>query len=129
MAARIRKGDTVAVVSGDDRGKRGRVLRVIPEAQKVVVEGVNLVYKHLRKSQKSPQGGRVRREAPIHACKVMPVDPDTNRPTRVRYEVRDEGRKVRLGSKSGALLGGAAKKGEEKVRKGAAARASAEGEE
>jgi large subunit ribosomal protein L24 len=135
MAARIRKGDTVAVVSGDDRGKRGRVLRVIPESSKVVVEGVNLVYKHLRKSQKSPQGGRVRREAPIHACKVMPVDPETNRPTRVRFEVQGEGRKVRLGSRTGATLGvgaqkaGAQKKGDEKSRKGAAARASAGAEE
>ena len=63
MPARIRKGDLVAVISGEDRGKRGKVLRVIPETGKVVVEGVNLVTKHMRKSQQNPQGGRVHREA------------------------------------------------------------------
>ena len=61
MSRRIRTGDTVAVVAGDDKGKRGKVLRVIPEKDRVVVEGVNLVYKHLRKSQQNPNGGRIRR--------------------------------------------------------------------
>jgi large subunit ribosomal protein L24 len=103
MARRIRRGDTVAVMSGDDRGKRGRVLRVIPETGRVVVEGVNLVYKHLRKSQQNPQGGRIRREAPIHASKVMPVDPETNRPTRVSSR-REGDRLVRVGRRTGARL-------------------------
>ncbi len=104
MPLRIRKGDTVAVISGDDRGKRGRVLRVIREQQRVIVEGVNLVFKHLRRSQKNPQGGRVRKEAAIHWSKVLPVDPETNRPTRVGIRFED-GRRVRIGRRSGAVIG------------------------
>lgn len=109
MAKRIRQGDTVAIVSGDDRGKRGRVLRIIPEKNRVVVEGVNLVFKHLRKSQQHPQGGRIRREAPVHMSNVMPVDSETNRPTRVR-SVEKDGKRVRVGVRSGAEVGGAAAK-------------------
>jgi large subunit ribosomal protein L24 len=111
MAARIREGDLVVVVSGDDRGKRGKVLRVLPDAGRVVVEGVNLVFKHLRKSPKNPQGGRMRREASVHLSKVMPVDPDTSRGTRVGMRV-EGGRKVRVGRRSGAVIGGAPRKGE-----------------
>ena len=99
MASRIRKGDMVAIVSGDDKGKRGRVLRVLIDKDRLVVEGVNLVYKHMRKSQQSPQGGRVRREAAVHASNVMPVDPSTNKPTRVAYAVVD-GRRVRVSRRS-----------------------------
>ena len=105
MPRRIRKGDIVAVVSGNDRGKRGRVLRVIPEKNRVVVEGVNVRYKHLRKSQQHPQGGRIRRESPIHASNVMPVDSESNRPTRVSSKITD-GRRVRVATRSGATLGG-----------------------
>jgi len=117
MGTRVRKGDLVAVISGNDRGKRGRVLRVLPDQGRVIVEGVNLLYKHMRRSQKNPQGGRVRREAPIHASNVMPVDPETNKPTRVRRQV-EGGKKVRVGVHSGAKLGVApasrkAQKGEE----------------
>ena len=92
MAARIRKDDIVQVISGDHKGARGKVLRIIPDKDKVVVEGVNVVTKHMRKSRKYPQGGRVQREAPIPACKVMPVDPKTGKGTRVRFRVeRDAG--------------------------------------
>jgi large subunit ribosomal protein L24 len=104
MALRVRKGDTVAVVAGNDRGKRGRVLRVLPEQNRVIVEGVNLVFKHLRRSQTNPQGGRVRREAPIHASNVMPIDPETNRPTRVSRKV-EGGKRVRVARRSGAVIG------------------------
>jgi large subunit ribosomal protein L24 len=128
MPARIRRGDTVAVISGDDRGKRGRVLRVIPESDKVVVEGVNVITKHLRKSQQNPQGGRVRREAPLPACKVMPVDPETNKPTRVKSGTH-EGRKVRLGVRSGARIDTAAPTRREKAARKAAGAAAAESEE
>ena len=109
MAKRIRQGDTVAIVSGDDKGKRGRVLRVIPEKNRVVVEGVNLVFKHLRKSQQHPQGGRIRREAPVHMSNVMPVDAETNKPTRVK-SVEKDGQRVRVGVRSGAEVGVATKK-------------------
>jgi large subunit ribosomal protein L24 len=104
MAFRVRKGDLVAVISGDDRGKRGRVLRVIPERNRVIVEGVNVVFKHLRKSQEHPQGGRIRREAAVDLSNVMPIDSETNRPTRVAYRLV-EGRHARVGVRSGAPVG------------------------
>ena len=100
MPARIRKGDMVAVVAGDDRGKRGRVLKILPAKNRVIVEGVNLVYKHLRRSQQNPQGGRIHREAPVHMSNVMPVDPETNEATRVSM---GEGR-TRIGRRSGTPL-------------------------
>jgi large subunit ribosomal protein L24 len=103
MSARIRKGDVVAIVAGDDKGKRGRVLRVLPEANRVVIEGVNLVFKHMRKSQQNPQGGRVRREAAVHVSNVMPVDPSTDKPTRVSSTTVD-GRRVRAARRSGTVL-------------------------
>lgn len=114
MARRIRKGDLVTVISGDDSGKRGRILRVLTDKNRVIVEGVNLVYKHLRRSQQSPQGGRIRREAAIHSSNVMPIDPETNKPTRVRMREED-GRRVRVSVQSGVTLDAAPKK----ARKGA----------
>jgi large subunit ribosomal protein L24 len=95
MAARIRKDDMVVVISGDHKGARGKVLRVIPEKDRVLVEGVNMVYRHVRKSQRNPQGGRIQKEAPLHVSKVMPIDPKTDRPARVRFEfVKDAAGKV-----------------------------------
>lgn len=95
MAARIRKNDRVEVISGDHRGEQGRVLRVDPGKQTVVIEGVNLVYRHLKQSRKTPQGGRIRKEAPIHASNVMLVDPKTSRGSRVRFKVeRDANGKI-----------------------------------
>ncbi len=87
MASRIRKDDVVVVISGDHKGARGKVLRVIPEKQRVLVEGVNMVYRHVRKSQKNPQGGRIQKEAPLHLSNVMPLDPRSDRGARVRFEV------------------------------------------
>ena len=109
MSRRVRKGDVVAVVSGDDKGKRGRVLRVLPAKNRVIVEGVNLVYKHLRRSQQNPQGGRIRREAAIHASNIMPIDPETNKPTRIRMKP-DGSRRVRVTVQSGTVLDATAKK-------------------
>ena len=103
MTARIRKGDVVAVVAGDDKGKRGRVLRVLPEANRVVIEGINFVHKHLRKSQQNPQGGRVKREAAVHVSNVMPIDPSTDKPTRVSSAEVD-GRRVRAARRSRTVL-------------------------
>ncbi len=108
MAARVKKDDIVVVVSGDHRGARGKVLRVYPERQRVLVEGVNMVYRHVRRSQRNPQGGRVQKEAPIHISNVMPLDPRTDRGVRVRFESRPDGSKVRLAAGrggSGAVLG------------------------
>jgi large subunit ribosomal protein L24 len=103
MAARIKKGDTVAVISGRDKGKTGTVLRVMPEDGKVVVQGINMVTKHQKPTQRAPEGKRFQKEAPIHASKVMPVDPQTGKPTRVRFKVEGD-KKVRIAVKSGTAL-------------------------
>ncbi|HUN81699.1 MAG TPA: 50S ribosomal protein L24 [Phycisphaerae bacterium] len=94
MAAKIRKNDRVEVICGDHKGEQGRVLRVIREKSSVVIEGVNLVFRHLRPSRTNPQGGRIRKEAPIHVSNVMPVDPKTSRGGRVRFETEIKNGKV-----------------------------------
>jgi large subunit ribosomal protein L24 len=101
MSARIIKGDTVVVISGKDSGKTGKVSRVLPEADKVVVEGVNLVKRHTRPTPRNPSGGIIEREQPIHASKVMPVDPKTGKATRVRFKTLESGKKIRIAVKSG----------------------------
>jgi large subunit ribosomal protein L24 len=101
----IRKNDTVLVRAGRDRGKRGRVLRVLPDKGRVVVEGVNLIKRHTRPNpQKNVKGGIVEREAPIHASNVMLVDPETSEPTRIGYKFLTDGAKVRISRKSGAVV-------------------------
>lgn len=94
MAAKVRKGDRVEVIAGDHRGEQGKVLRVDPDKQRVFVEGVNLVYRHMKPSRRSPQGGRIRKEAPIHISNVMPIDPKTGRGSRVRFELEMKGGRV-----------------------------------
>lgn len=108
MARHIKQGDTVQVIAGSDKGRTGKVLRVVTKDNRVVVEGVNRVWKHVRPTQRNPQGGRLQKEAPIHLSNVMPVDPSTGKPTRVRSEVRD-GAKHRVAVKSGQSLGVLAK--------------------
>lgn len=104
MARHIKKGDTVVVIAGADKGKTGKILRVLNDKDRVVVEGVNRVWKHVRPSQRYPQGGRIQKDAPIHISNVMPLDPTTGKGTRVRFEVRD-GRKHRIAVASGTDLG------------------------
>lgn len=87
MAAKVRQGDRVEVISGAHKGEQGRVLRVDPVKQRVWIEGVNLVYRHLRQSRRNPTGGRIRKEAPVHLSNVLPVDPKTGRGARVHFEV------------------------------------------
>jgi large subunit ribosomal protein L24 len=101
MAARIRKGDNVIVISGKDKGKTGKVARVLVEDDRVVVEGINLVKRHTRPTARNPNGGIVEREQAISACKVMPVDPKTGKGTRVRFKTTDAGKKMRIAAKSG----------------------------
>ena len=101
----IRKGDVVRVVTGDDKGATGRVLRVLPDKNKLVVEGVNRVYKHLKPSRRNPQGGRLSKEMPVDASNVMLIDPGSNKPTRVGVRVLADGTKERYAKKSGASLG------------------------
>jgi large subunit ribosomal protein L24 len=104
MAARIKKGDVVVVISGDDKGKTGRVLEVLNKENRVVVEGLNRKWKHIKPNQRNQQGGRIQFDAPIHISNVMPVDPSTGKGTRVRYEMKD-GKKHRVAAKSGNDLG------------------------
>ncbi len=92
----VRRGDTVQVIQGDDVGKRGRVLRTIRESDRVVVESVNMVYRHMRRSQQHPQGGRVRKEAPVHVSTVQILCESCDRPVRTRKGQGDEGSKVRV---------------------------------
>ena len=100
---RVRRGDQVVVIAGKDKGASGKVLRVIAAKGRVVVEGVNLIKRHTRPNpQKNVKGGIVEREAPIHASKVMPVDPETGKATRVRVKL-EGGKKVRV-AKSGAVI-------------------------
>jgi large subunit ribosomal protein L24 len=101
MGARIRKGDNVVVISGKDKGKTGKVLRVLVEDDRVVVGGVNLVKRHSRPTPRNPSGGIVEREQAIHASKVMPVDPKTGKGTRVRFKELEGGKKVRIAAQSG----------------------------
>lgn len=99
----VKKGDKVKVISGKDRGKEGVILQVFPKKNRVIVEGVNMVKKHVRPSQDNPQGGILNIEAPIHVSNVMPIDPKTGEPTRVGYKIID-GKKVRIAKKSGEPL-------------------------
>ena len=102
-AAKIRKGDSVVVRSGKDKGRTGTVLQVLPKEDKVVVAGVNIAARHRKPTQENPQGGIDRREAPLHISKVgIAVD---GKPTRVRFETKD-GKKVRVAVKSGETIDG-----------------------
>ena len=105
MAARIRKDDVVYVCSGDDKGKTGKVLRVFGAKDMVLVQGVNVVWKHLKPTQANQRGGRIQKEAPIHTCKVQPLDPKTGKGARIRYAVSENGEKRRLAVKTGSDLG------------------------
>jgi large subunit ribosomal protein L24 len=99
---RVRKGDTVVVIAGKEKGKRGKVLRVVTKTGRVVIERVMMVKRHTKPSQKSPQGGIVEKEGSIHLSNVMLLDPGTDKPTRVRVKV-EEGRRTRIG-KSGTVI-------------------------
>ena len=104
-AAKIKKGDSVVVLSGKDKGRTGTVTRVLPKDGKVVVDGVNVAARHRKPTQANPQGGIERKEAPLHMSKVAVADPKSGKPTRVRFETRD-GKKVRVAAKSGELING-----------------------
>ena len=105
MAVSIRKNDQVIVRAGKDRGKKGRVLSVVPAKNRVIVEGVNLIKRHTRPNpQRNIKGGIVEREAAIHVSNVMLVDPDTNEPTRVGKQVLSDGTRVRISRKSGQAI-------------------------
>ena len=104
-AAKIKKGDSVVVRSGKDKGRTGTVLQVLPKDGKVLVQGVNVATRHRKPSQLNPQGGIDRREAPMAMSKVNLADPKDGKPTRVRFETKD-GKKVRIAVKSGETIDG-----------------------
>ncbi len=105
MANKIKKGDTVVVLSGKDKGKTGEVTQSLPKDGKVVVAGVNIITRHRKPTQANPQGGIERREAPMAISKVGLADPKTGAATRVRFETQD-GKKVRVAVKSGEKIDG-----------------------
>ena len=105
MGLKIKRGDTVVVISGKERGKRGEVERVIPKENRVVVGGVNVRTRHARPTQQN-QDGLYTFEAPIHVSNVMLVDPESGKPTRVGYRFTDSGEKVRVSKKSGKDIDG-----------------------
>ena len=104
-SARIKKGDTVVVLSGKDKGQSGTVQKVMPKEGKVLVEGVNVMTRHRKPSQANPQGGIDRIPAPLAMAKVAVADPKDGKPTRVRFEEKD-GKKVRVAVKSGETIDG-----------------------
>ena len=105
MAAKIRKGDEVVVMTGRDKGKKGEVLRMIPSENRAVVQGVNVVTKHQRPTQMDP-GGLKTEEAPINLSNLAIVDPKTGEATRVGFRINDDGTKVRVAKKSGEVIDG-----------------------
>lgn len=91
----IKKGDLVYVNAGVDKGKQGKVLEMFPEQERAIVEGINMVSKHTKPNAKNPQGGIIKKEAPIHISNLNVVDPSTNKPTRVGRKLNDKGKLVR----------------------------------
>ena len=104
MAARIKKGDTVLVLAGRDKGKSGKVLAVMPREDRAVVEGINLVSKHTKASMGDPQGGIKQKEAKIHLSNIALRDPQSGKATRVGFKVNDKGVKVRVAKRSGVEI-------------------------
>ena len=104
MAARIKTGDRVMVISGKDKGKTGQVLRVVTDTNRVVVQGVNVVKRHSRPTQADPQGGIKTFEAPIHVSNVSHVDPRDGKPVRVGFKTDEHGRKTRYAKRSGESI-------------------------
>ena len=97
----IKKNDTVVVLAGEDKGKTGKVLKVLVEKNRALVEGVNMVSKSTKPSAKNPQGGIVKQEAPIHISNLSLIDPKSGKATRVGIKVTEDGKKVRIAKKSG----------------------------
>ena len=104
MAARIRKGDTVVVITGRDKGKTGEVIRVIPKENRAVVRGVNVAKRHQKQTARE-QGGIVTKELPIHLSNIALTD-SSGKPTRVGFRVADDGKKVRFAKRTGELING-----------------------
>ena len=105
MAARIRKGDHVVVLTGKDKGKSGDVLRVLRAESRAIVRGVNMVRRHQRQTA-AEQGGIIAKEAPVHLSNLAIADPEDGKPTRIGFRFLDDGRKVRFAKRSGGVIDG-----------------------
>ncbi|BDX38245.1 50S ribosomal protein L24 [Tenuifilaceae bacterium CYCD] len=97
----IKKGDLVYVISGESKGQQGKVLSVLVSKERALVEGVNMVSKHTKPNSKHPQGGIIKKEAPIHISNLMLIDPTTGKPSRIGRKLNDKGKLVRFSKKSG----------------------------
>ena len=97
---KIKKGDTVKVIAGKDKGKEGKIIKTLKNDNKVVVEGINMVTKHVKPSAQNENGGIIKVEAPIHASNVMILDPKTKKRTRIAHEIDENGKKHRISVKS-----------------------------
>lgn len=100
----VKTGDTVVVIAGKDKGKQGKIKAAMPDKNRVVVEGVNMVKRHTKPTQANPKGGIISKEAPIHVSNVMILDPETKKPTRIKKIQQNDGSYVRAAVKSGAIL-------------------------
>ena len=105
MAAKIKKGDKVVVISGRDKGRNGEVVRVLPREDRALVRGINVVKRHQKQTMKE-EGGIIRKELPIHLSNIALADPKDGKPTRVGFKILDDGRKVRFAKRSGDLIDG-----------------------
>lgn len=101
---KIKKGDTVMITAGNYKGKQGRVLTIIKEKNRAIVEGVNIITKHSKPSKENPDGGIIKKEASINISNLMLVDPKTSEPTRVGRKLDDNGKLVRFAKKSGEVI-------------------------
>lgn len=104
MASSLKKNDQVAVITGKNKGKKGRILRFTKDGERAFVEGVNLVTRFMRPSRNNPQGGQVEREASIHVSNLMIICPKTKKPTRIKTKLFEDGSKVRVSVKSNAEI-------------------------
>jgi large subunit ribosomal protein L24 len=104
MSLRIRKGDKVKILAGKDRGKMGKVLHVYPKKSRALVEGINMVKKHARKSQQNPSGTILQKELPIHVSNLTLLDPVSSKPTRIQTLLAEDGSKQRVASKTKAVI-------------------------
>jgi len=105
MAAKIKKGDSIVVLTGKDKGRKGTVTKVMPEDSRVLVQGINMVQRHTRPSQANPNGGIVNKEASLHISNVAIADPSSGKPTRVGFKIEGD-KKVRVAKKSGEVING-----------------------
>jgi len=103
---RLKVGDLVQVISGKDKGKKGKITKILVDDDKVVVEGVGTVTRHMRPNPRNQQGGKITKDMPIHASKVMPVDPETGKPTRVKIKTGEDKKKTRVGKSGAAITAG-----------------------